>query len=185
MVVERHSNHVSPSGWQAVARHYVGDLVYGANDGLVTTFAAVAGVEGGSLSPVTVLIVGVANLAADGLSMGIGNYLSIRARESARGADGLPEEEAEPARHGVATFLAFVIAGAVPLLPYVVASSADGRRVSSLAATCAALFAVGAARGLVTARRWWETGFEVLSLGALAGAVAFAVGAGISHLAVR
>lgn len=118
IIVSRASNHTAPVGLAGTARHYIGDLVYGANDGLVTTFAAVAGVEGGSLAPATVLIVGVANLVADGLSMGIGNFLSIRAREQAREADDLPEEESQPARHGMATFLSFVVAGAVPLLPY-------------------------------------------------------------------
>jgi VIT1/CCC1 family predicted Fe2+/Mn2+ transporter len=65
-----------------------------------------------------VLIVGVANLAADGLSMAVGNFLSIRANESARELDNLPEEEAHPWKHGFATFAAFVVAGAVTLVPY-------------------------------------------------------------------
>src|SRR3954470_21067667 len=108
----RQSVHVEPSGVLDTARHYIRDLVYGANDGIVTTFAVVAGVAGGALSARSVLIVGVANLAADGLSMAAGNFLSIRANEGARAADGLPEEEAYPWKHAAATFLAFVIAGA-------------------------------------------------------------------------
>lgn len=51
------------------------DFVYGATDGAVTTFAVVAGVVGASLSPSIVLILGFANLFADGFSMSIGNYL--------------------------------------------------------------------------------------------------------------
>ncbi len=47
----------------------MGDLVYGANDGILTSFAVVAGVTGGSLSAGIVVIVGLANLFADGLSM--------------------------------------------------------------------------------------------------------------------
>ena len=116
----RPSNHVEPRGLYAVVQHYVGDLVYGANDGVLTTFAVVAGVTGGSLSAGVVVIVGLANLVADGLSMGVGNYLSIKARESALERQHRPEEEASPARHGLATFLAFVVAGAVPLAPYLV-----------------------------------------------------------------
>ena len=45
------------------------DLVYGANDGIITTFAVVAGVAGGALSARAVLIVGGANLIADALAM--------------------------------------------------------------------------------------------------------------------
>lgn len=56
------------------------DFVYGATDGAVTTFAVVAGVVGASLSPSIVLILGFANLLADGFSMAIGNYLGTKAR---------------------------------------------------------------------------------------------------------
>jgi hypothetical protein len=115
----RPSVHQEPHGATAIARHYIRDLIYGANDGLITTFAVVAGVSGGALSSRAVIIIGVANLAADGLSMGVGNYLSIRSHESARAAQGLVEEEARPARHGMATLLAFVVAGSLPLVPYV------------------------------------------------------------------
>jgi vacuolar iron transporter family protein len=182
IVVPRLSNHVAPHGLFAIARHYIGDLVYGANDGLVTTFAAVAGVEGGALTAATVLIVGVANLAADGLSMGIGNYLAIRARESAREADDLPEDESQPARHGIVTFLAFVVAGSIPLLPYAVGAQAPVRAWSSATLTLVTLFALGAARGVVTNRAWWRTGFEILLLGGLAGAAAYAAGATIARI---
>ena len=56
------------------------DFVYGATDGAVTTFAIVAGVVGASLSPSIVIILGFANLFADGFSMAVGNYLSTRSK---------------------------------------------------------------------------------------------------------
>ena len=56
------------------------DFVYGATDGAITTFAVVAGVVGASLSPSVILILGFANLFADGFSMSIGNYLSGQTR---------------------------------------------------------------------------------------------------------
>lgn len=173
----RSSNHVEPRGAVPILRHYIRDLVYGANDGIITTFAVVAGVAGGELSHRAVLVIGAANLAADGFSMGVGNFLAIRADESAREADNLPEEEARPARHGAATFAAFVAAGAIPLSPYVLPGPSEYRFVSSTLATLAALFAVGAARTLVTAGRWWRTGLEMLALGALVAATAYAAGA--------
>lgn len=57
---------------------YIGDFIYGANDGIITTFAVVAGAVGASLSPVVIIILGFANIFADGISMGVSNYLSIR-----------------------------------------------------------------------------------------------------------
>jgi vacuolar iron transporter family protein len=67
---------------------YLRDFVYGAIDGAVTTFAVVAGVEGAELSANVVIILGIANLVADGFSMAASNYLGSRAeaqqREQAR-----------------------------------------------------------------------------------------------------
>jgi VIT1/CCC1 family predicted Fe2+/Mn2+ transporter len=59
---------------------YLSDFVYGGIDGSVTTFAVVAGVVGASLSPSIVLILGFANLFADGFSMAVGNYLSTKSK---------------------------------------------------------------------------------------------------------
>jgi hypothetical protein len=128
MRTARASLHVEPRGAVATARHYLRDLVYGSSDGIITTFAVVAGVAGGDLPSAAVLIVGVANLAADGVSMGVGNLQAIRAYESARAAQDLPEEEAYPWKHGIATLASFVAAGAVPLLPYVAPLPADDER---------------------------------------------------------
>ena len=57
---------------------YLKDAVYAANDGIVTTFAVVAGVVGASLDPIVILILGISNLLADGFSMASGNYLGSR-----------------------------------------------------------------------------------------------------------
>jgi VIT1/CCC1 family predicted Fe2+/Mn2+ transporter len=181
--VARGSLHVEPSGLRDISRHYLKDMVYGAHDGLITTFAVVAGVEGGALSQKAVLVVGFANLLADGLSMAVGNYLSIRSAESVRRTLRLPEEEASPARHGTATFLAFGAAGVVPLLPYCV-PVADGlsRPAVATAATLAALFGVGALRSTITDERWLPSGLEMLALGAIVAAVAYYAGALIARL---
>ena len=58
------------------------EFVYGATDGAVTTFAVVAGVVGAALSPSIILILGFANLFADGFSMAVGNYLGANLRRS-------------------------------------------------------------------------------------------------------
>ena len=178
----RISLHVEPTGPVATARHYIRDLVYGANDGIITTFAVVAGVAGGELSSLAVLVVGAANLAADGVSMGVGNLLAIRAHESARAADGLPEEEAFPWKHGMATLVAFVIAGSVPLVPYVLPGG-DARRFAwSALLTMASLFAVGVGRAAVTRGRWWTGGFEMLLLGGVVAVTAYGAGALIAAI---
>ena len=173
----RTSLHVEPHGTVAIARHYIRDLVYGANDGIITTFAVVAGVAGGSLSQAAVLIVGAANLAADGVAMGVGNLLAIRANESALSADGLPEQETYPWKHGLATLVAFVGAGVVPLVPYMLPLGGGAHLRWSALLTMASLFGVGAGRALVTRDRWWRTGLEMLVLGGLVAVAAYGAGA--------
>jgi vacuolar iron transporter family protein len=175
MTSSRGSVHREPTGMKEIAQHYLRDLVYGANDGIITTFAVVAGVAGGALSARAVLIVGAANLIADGLSMGVGNYLGIRSQESVRAARGLPEEESSPVKHAGLTFLAFVVAGAIPLVPYVMVPAADIR--FSAAGTFIALFGVGALRSVVTIDRWWIAGLEMLALGVVVAGAAYGAGA--------
>lgn len=178
----RESHHVEPQRPLDIARHYVRELIYGANDGIITTFAVVAGVSGGGLSLQVVLIIGAANLFADALSMGAGNYLSIRSHESVLEAQGAPEQEAFPFRHALATFLAFVGAGVVPLAPYAIPALPVDRFVVSLLLTLVALFVVGAARAAIANVRWWRAGLEMFALGGAVAAVAYGSGAVIASL---
>jgi len=173
----RPSLHIVPHGARGILQHYIRDIVYGANDGLITTFAVVAGVAGGALSGRAVLIVGAANLIADGLSMGVGNYLGIRADEGARLVQGLPEAEASPVKHGLMTFLAFVIAGAVPLVPYLTSSPPQFLLETASLLTFGTLFGVGAARSIFSVEPWWRTGLEMLALGVAVACAAYIAGA--------
>ncbi|WP_276257708.1 VIT1/CCC1 transporter family protein [Haloglomus litoreum] len=181
MLAELLGDEVEPSG------RYLAEVIYGANDGIVTTFAVVSGVAGAALSPSIVLILGVANLFADGFSMGMSNYLSRRSeidyRESRTGAEqgagatgtGEPHDGGKsPARTAFVTFLAFVVAGWAPLLPYVF--ELGPLFGASIAFTALAFFGVGASRSLVTDRHWAINGMEMFVVGMAAAAVAYAVG---------
>src|SRR3989338_11177316 len=65
--------------WHKIHRGtYLPDFVYGSNDGIITTFAVVAGAAGALLSPGIIIILGIANLLADGFSMGASNLLALR-----------------------------------------------------------------------------------------------------------
>lgn len=86
---------------------YIHDIVYGANDGIVTTFAVVSGVNGAALSPSVVVIMGLANVLADALSMGLGSFLSSRSKrdnyhrilkEEYQEIEAIPEIEREEIR---------------------------------------------------------------------------------------
>src|SRR5688572_7955123 len=89
---------------RATSHSYLGDFVLGAVDGAVTTFAIVAGSAGAGLSAGIVLVLGLANLLADGFSMAAGNFLRARSehqvldrfrRMEERHIDEIPEGERE------------------------------------------------------------------------------------------
>jgi VIT1/CCC1 family predicted Fe2+/Mn2+ transporter len=159
-------------------------LMYGASDAIITTFAVVAGAAGAGLELRAVVILGLANLLADGLSMGVGDFLGERA-EVLSNSHSLHRPLWLTS---VATALSFVAAGSLPLIPYVLSwlglfeiSSGHSLFVSVLA-TATSLFLVGCLRTLVTGRVWWKNGLEVLLLGGLAASVAYGVGVGLDML---
>jgi VIT1/CCC1 family predicted Fe2+/Mn2+ transporter len=157
--------------------HHIGDLVFGANDGIVTTFAVVSGVAGAALSSRVIIILGIANLLADGLAMGAGNYLGMRSdQEYQLNRNGVAREgRLHAIGHGVAIFVAFVTAGSVPLLPFILAPAGDGFLLSCVG-TGFALFTVGSLRTFVTRARWFVSGLEMLLIGSLAAAASYGVG---------
>jgi VIT1/CCC1 family predicted Fe2+/Mn2+ transporter len=220
-----------------VRDQYLGDMVYGGLDGIVTTFAVVSGVAGANLGANVVLILGLANLFADGFSMATGAFLSTKSeqeyysREYQREAwevDHFPDgeraellevyrsrgysvedaqalvgiqsknrdrwvqammvdelgmlpDERRPLWSGLATLVSFIVAGALPLLVYLVGLVVPVAPATafpvSLALSGVALFALGAAKVLVTRLHPIRSGLEMLAVGGLAAGVAYIVGA--------
>jgi VIT1/CCC1 family predicted Fe2+/Mn2+ transporter len=164
--------------------HHIGDLVFGANDGIVTTFAVVTGVSGANMAPRVAIILGFANLLADGLAMGAGNYLSARSQHEFETSTtgNSTETRGHAVGHAAAMFLAFLAAGAVPLVPFLIGSG-ENQLQWSMAATGIALFTVGSLRTLVTKARWFLSGLEMLAVGSLAAGAAYLAGSLLRNVA--
>jgi vacuolar iron transporter family protein len=80
---------------------YLRDFVYGSIDGAVTTFAVVSGVIGAELDSVVIIILGLANLLADGFSMAVSNYLATKAdAQLLARARGIEENHVDTVPHG-------------------------------------------------------------------------------------
>lgn len=214
---------------------YLKDVVYAANDGIITTFAVVAATVGGGLAPATILILGMANLFADGFSMATGNYLGTKSDQdfykkeeaeeweevrerpederaevrtilTAKGftdrdledllrlmtsrkqfwIDFMMHEELQlhapkgesAVRSSVVTFMAFIIAGSIPLLPYILFGEGASFAVVS-GATATTLFIVGSLRAYFSKQSWVLLGLQMLVIGGAAAAIAYAIGAAI------
>lgn len=94
--------HQHPSPSDSKMEKYLGEFVYGGIDGCVTTFAVVSGAVGAGLDSAVILILGFANLIADGFSMSVGAYLSAKSERDKyykhrsierKAVDDFPEEE--------------------------------------------------------------------------------------------
>ena len=212
------------------------DLVYGATDGIVTTFAIAAAGSGADLAPEIIVILGCANLVGDGISMAVSNVLGIRAevqelerarREEEEQISVIPEGEREEVRRiflekgftgpdlervvdiitsdlkiwidtmvtdelglarvapslwraGLATFVAFAVAGVLPLVPFFIELASGTGPVAAFAWStgCAGLafFLVGAFKARFVDQEWYRSGLETLLAGGVASGAAFLIG---------
>lgn len=167
------------SGLQRWLTYYIGDIVYGANDGIVTTFAVVAAAAGAGVSSTIILILGIANLVADGFSMGASKYLSLKSEQS---VEKFGSRERSPFYDGLATFTSFVVIGSLPLVPFLTpAAGADAFRVSAIA-TGITFFIVGAARSFVIKKNALIAGLEMLLVGGVASGIAYLLGSFVETL---
>jgi VIT1/CCC1 family predicted Fe2+/Mn2+ transporter len=221
--------------WMQRFETYLPEVVYGSIDGIVTTFAVVAGSAGADLGINIILILGMANLFADGLSMSIGSYLSKKSEQDnynkhlkieeweienmpdverkeiedifrGKGFEGkeleivvnritsnkkvwldtmmkdelgLTLEKKSPLKSGLSTLLAFVIAGAVPLVVYVLVYSGNidmDPFICSSVVTGLAFVVIAYIKTYVTRISIQRSIAETLLLGAAAATVAYLLG---------
>jgi len=224
----------------ATQHSYLGDFVLGAVDGAVTTFAVVSGVAGAGLPSGVAVVLGFANVLADGFSMAVGNYLSTRsehevlelARQTERDhIDRLPEGEREeirqifrgkgfdgelletitdtiteererwvdtmvteelglqlvpphPVKAASVTFVAFMLAGLVPILPLFLTSylTATQTFMTSAVATLVTFALIGAAKARATRQSFLRPVLETLAIGGSAAFLAYFAGALLKSL---
>lgn len=220
-------------------QEFLRQIVFGGNDGIVTTFAIVAGFAGAGaegaaqVGGIAVLLFGIANLLADATAMGLGEFLSARSEQDVYRATrakelaeiqrnpameraemveiftekGMRTEDAtaitdilernpeiyadmmmqyeigmadpsdeNPALNGLATFLAFILFGAVPLIPYFLLAPTEATFWLSVFATFSALVTLGLLRWKVTNETMLRCVGETVLVGGICAVVAFGVG---------
>lgn len=157
-------------------KRYLPEFVYGSIDGTVTTFAIVSGAMGAGLSAGIVIVLGVANVLADGLSMASGNYLSEKSAQ----ASGERSTEKRPITTALATFVSFVAVGFVPLAPFLLALLLPFAQreafVAALVATLIAFVGIGYVRSRVESEGRLRGVIETVLVGIMASVVSFLVG---------
>lgn len=155
--------------------NYIGEFVYGAIDGTVTTFAVVAGSAGAGLGSNIVLILGLANLVADGFSMAVSSYLSHSSKHRGHLK---PEVKRRNLLLALATFSAFVVVGFVPLVTYILDLWTDLDSVFLWASvlTGVTFVSIGYVKGSVAHQNKIRSMIETLLLGGGAALLAYYLG---------
>ena len=166
---------------------YLSEFVYGGLDGAVTTFAVVAGSTGANFSPSIVIILGFANLIADGFSMSVGSYLSSKSKlDMALKKNKSAEDVSSPIINGLSTYAAFFLAGLVPLLAYtfdyIFKLNSQNLFLTSCVLTAFAFGGIGLLKSYVASTSKLRGVTETLILGVIAAVVAYGVGAWLQNV---
>lgn len=164
------------SRFKEIQKTYLPEFVYGGMDGAVTTFAVVAGTVGASLSPVIVIILGFANLFADGVSMAGSNYLASKSEQDL----GQGDSEKPPVRTAIMTFVAFVIIGFIPLMSFVGAmffpKLVGYEFITSIVLTVTAFILIGVERVRLSNITLFRSVGQTLLIGCGAAVISYYVG---------
>ena len=165
------------------------EFVYGGMDGAVTTFAIVTGAAGANFDTKVILILGLANVFADGFSMAVGAYLSEKADQQleAKNNNISHEKDDTPMEASIATFISFIIVGLVPLSVYIAdyvfsLGLGDSALVYSIFLTLAAFSAIGYLRAVVTKIDRAKSVLESLGLGVAAALISYTLGSVLEQI---
>lgn len=166
-------------------------------DGCVTTFAVVAGSVGANLDSAVIIILGFANLIADGFAMSVGAYLSHKTeqdnRKKNRETGTYPEkynpaEEKSPLVIGGITYGSFLAIGLIPMIIYVLdyfVPIPEHHFLISCLLTGMGFVTIGLLKSYVNGTRILKGVVEVVALGSAAALVAYYVGDFLEHLLAR
>lgn len=160
------------------------EFVYGGMDGAVTTFAVVTGAAGANLGVRVILILGFANVLADGFSMAVGSYLSEKSDQdlSVHKGESKKEDHDSPLAASIATFVSFVLVGLIPLAVYVVDYvlnidlTSNQLLTYAVVLTLTAFGLIGLLRAHVTKIKKSKAVFESLGLGLAAAVISYGAG---------
>lgn len=169
---------------------YLSEFVYGGIDGAVTTFAVVAGATGARFDVKILLVLGFANLIADGFSMGVGSYLSTKSGQQLQQKRGESiSDEPSPIINGVTTYVSFILIGLVPLLAYtfdmIFGLELNNVFVIACALTALAFVGIGVLKSRVAQTSVLRGVTETLILGVIAASLAYVLGDILERLIAR
>ena len=164
---------VAATGRESFRESYLRPTLLGAIDGLITSFVIIAGGVAGDVQKSSVLVIAFSSLVADALSMGVSESISSRSQSAMSWRVAFLK--------GGVCFLSFVFFGVIPILAYSLPITDAISQVLSAVAFALMLAVTGCVRAFVANEGYLQTAFEVVGLGVVTGAVAYAIAKFIPH----
>ena len=160
------------------------EIVFGLEDSLVSTLGALTGIAIGSQNTFVVILSGLVLLAAEGMSMAAGSYLSSRSafetEQVLHHKDAKkPSHTSRPVRAGVVMGVSYFVGGLVPLMPYFYLTIPQALLVS-IPSTALVLFLVGVWASQYTKRSAIRSGFEMVIVSLSAALVGYLIARGVT-----
>jgi len=152
---------------------YVRNLIFGVEDGLVSTVGLLSGIAVAGISQSAILITGTVLIFVEAFSMAVGSFLSERSAEEYTIGNNVSPRYAFI--DGIIMFFSYFISGLIPLTPYILLT-AQNAILLSVALSLIALFTLGIISAKIFKTRILRSGFRMLVMGGIAIGVGIAVG---------
>jgi len=152
---------------------YFRNFIFGVEDSLVSTVGLLSGIAVADMPPRMIPITGAVLIFVEAFSMGVGSFLSERSEE-----DYVKHTETKDRKPLIASgimFLSYLIAGFIPLFPYLVFSIEEAF-LASITLSFIALFFLGILGGKISRIHVFHSGMRMLILGGIAIVVGVTVG---------
>jgi len=150
---------------------YVRNFIFGVEDSLVSTVGLLSGIAVAHASIKTIITTGTVLIAVEALSMGIGSYLSEQSVAEYRSQ----RNWREPAIAGTIMMFSYLLAGLIPLSPYI-ALTGNQAFWGSIASSLISLLILGFLSARLLNGKVWRNSLRMLAFGGLAILIGTAVG---------
>ncbi len=157
---------------------FIGEIVFGFEDGLISSLGIAAGLAGASLSNFIIIIGIIVQAFAGAVSMSAGTYLATKSEMQylivGRRHKDIRHHTKNPKVAAFFMFIPYILGSMVPIIPFLMAISQP--LIPALIISVISLFAFGSLRTIITGGNWIKNGVEMVVIGMLAFAVGYFIG---------
>ncbi|NCU29535.1 hypothetical protein EOM60_02900 [Candidatus Saccharibacteria bacterium] len=154
-----------------INKEYLQSAIFGINDALVSTTGVMVGISAGTGDKLIVILSGVVTIMVEALSIGSGQYLSLKSAHEYQGES----KQKEAIISGVVMFFGYILGGLVPLLP-ILFMPVEQSRIAAIIFALIGLLILGYVKGKIVKVSPVRSAIEVFVIGGIATAVGLMVG---------